>query len=82
MQSIQVLLCPLAESLDTIDCVNGKQMICWNTADAQKDKNLHIPKTPEDIFTTDEAQLSRWICILSRELTLLSLLPSEKESTL
>ena len=46
----QGIRCPLSESLDTIECFNGKQTPGWGVAHAQDDVNPHILRMLKDVF--------------------------------
>ena len=46
----QGLHCPPTESLDTIECINGKQMPGWDIAHAQGDPALRILRMFDDTF--------------------------------
>ena len=52
-QSDQGLHCPLTESLDTTECING------DLGHVQDDVNLHILCMPEGTFSLDEANTVR-----------------------
>ena len=41
-QSDQALCCPLTDSMDSIECINGEQRTGWSFAHAQDDLNLRI----------------------------------------
>ena len=56
-QSDQSLHCPLAESLDTTECMNGEQRPRRYLAYAQDDLNLCILCLFERVFSLDAAQL-------------------------
>ena len=49
-QSDQGLHCPLTESLDTTECMNGEQRHGWYFAHAQDDLKLRILCMFEDLF--------------------------------
>ena len=49
-QSDQGLHCPLTESLDTTECMNGKQRPGWDFAHVQDDVYPHILQILEDTF--------------------------------
>ena len=52
-QSDQGLHCPLAESLDTTECMKGEQRPGWYFAHAQNDLNLRILLMFEGSFWLD-----------------------------
>ena len=54
-QSDQGLHCPLTESLDTAECMNGKQRPGWYFAHAQDDQNLRIYRMFGGTFSLDTA---------------------------
>ena len=61
-QSAQVLHCPLTESLDTTECMNGEQMPGSYFSHAQDDVNLQNPRGPcvttshNNIFAVDRCK--------------------------
>ena len=57
-QSDQGLRCPLTESLNTIDCINGEKLPRWDLTYAQNDVNLHILCLLEGLFSLDAAHIS------------------------
>ena len=42
--------CPLKESLDTKECINGEQKPGWDFAHVQDDVNLHILRMLKALF--------------------------------
>ena len=49
------LHCPLKESLNTRECMNGEQKLGLFIAHAQVDLNLRILRMPEGIISFDSA---------------------------
>ena len=57
-QSDQGLHCPLTESLDTIECMNGEQKPGWYLAHAQDDLNLRILRMFVGTFSLDVVRIN------------------------
>ena len=55
--SDQGLHCPLTESLDTAECMNGEQRPKWYFTRAPDDLNLRIMRMFEGSFSLDATQL-------------------------
>ena len=62
-QSDQGIPCPLTESLDTIECINGEQRPGWDLAHAPDDVNPNILHMLKDTFSlgTDPYEVSTYL---------------------
>ena len=49
-ESDQGLHCPLIESLDTIECINGEQQPGWDFAHARTKSDLCVSRMLKDFF--------------------------------
>ena len=67
MQSSQGLHCPLIESLDITECINGEQMPGWYFAQVQDDLYLSILRVFEGKFSLDAANLKCLLLIMLLE---------------
>ena len=56
-QSDQDLRCPLIESLNTTECMNGQQRPGCDFAHVQDDVNPYILRMIEDMFSVDAAHI-------------------------
>ena len=64
MQSDQYLHCPLTESLDITELMNGGQRSRWYFVHVQDDLNLHVMRMFQNTFLFDMAHLG-----MSRQLS-------------
>ena len=60
-QSDLGLRCPLTESLDTTECMNGEQKLGLQFAHAQDDQNLGILRMFDGTFSLDAAHIIKEI---------------------
>ena len=56
-QSDQTLHCPLTESLDTTECMNGEESPRWYFGHAQDDLNLYSLRMFKDTLSLDAAHM-------------------------